>query len=176
MDKASAEDEKVTVMRAFVARRPKNGKQRRGATVVEFAIVGPVLILLLIGFSVLTMGVFRYQQVAYLARQGGRYASTHGAQYRVDNGLPSGDSTVWSSDVRDNGVLPWTASIDPEALTTAISWSAGNNKANAANPASGSTSTIDNSVTVTVTYDWLPEGFLSGPIQLTSTVTMPMHY
>lgn len=132
--------------------------------------------LLLIGFAVLTMGVFRYQQVAYLARQGARYASTHGAQYRVDNGMPVGDTTVWSNDIRNNGILPWTASINPDALTTTVSWSAGNNKANAADPSSGSTSTIDNSVTVTVTYDWFPEVFLTGPYQLNSTVTMPMHY
>jgi Flp pilus assembly protein TadG len=163
-------------MNTSITRRRKPTCKRRGAAVVEFAVIGPVVMLLLIGFAVLTMGVFRYQQVAYLARQGARYASTHGAQYRVDSELPPGDEAVWTTDVRESGILPWIAAMNPDQLTTTVSWSAGNNKANAANTAAGSESTIDNSVTVTVAYNWLPEAFLGGPIQLTSTVTMPMHY
>ncbi|RIK78612.1 MAG: hypothetical protein DCC68_15005 [Planctomycetota bacterium] len=151
-------------------------RNRRGAAVLEFAVVGPVVMLLLIGFAVLTIGVFRYQQVAYLARQGARYASTHGAQYRVDNDLPAGDAAVWSEDIRTSGILPWTASMNAADLATSSSWSAGNNKANAADPGASSDPTINNSVTVTVTYAWFPEAYLVGPFSLTSSATMPMHY
>jgi len=35
---------------------------------------------------------------------------------------------------------------------------------------------VANNVTVTVTYRWMPEVFLGGPIDLTSTSTMPMTY
>jgi Flp pilus assembly protein TadG len=149
---------------------------RRGAAAVEFAIVGPVVMLLLIGFAVLATGVFRYQQVAYLARQGARYASTHGAQFRVDNNLAKGDAAVWSEDIRTTGILPWSASMASTSLTTSATWSAGNNKANAAEPSAGSDPTVNNSVTVTVTYAWFPEAFLVGPYNLTSSATMPMHY
>jgi hypothetical protein len=33
-----------------------------------------------------------------------------------------------------------------------------------------------NTVTVTVTYRWLPEAYLAGPLTLTSHATMPMSY
>ncbi len=32
------------------------------------------------------MGIYRYQQVASLAREGARYASVHGSQYAADTG------------------------------------------------------------------------------------------
>ena len=48
--------------------------------------VYPVTILLLLGTVVLGLGVFRYQQVQCLAREGARYASVHGPQYAADSG------------------------------------------------------------------------------------------
>jgi hypothetical protein len=37
-------------------------------------------------------------------------------------------------------------------------------------------SIIQNYVTVTVTYNWMPELYLVGPLTLTSTSKMPMSY
>ena len=54
-------------------------QRRRGAALVETAFVFPVLIVLMIGLIVGALGVFRYQEVASLAREGSRYASLHGA-------------------------------------------------------------------------------------------------
>ena len=150
--------------------------RRQGATVVEFAFVGSFTLLLLIGFAILAAGVFRYQQVAYLAREGARYASTHGAQYRVDHDLPVGTPATWKQEVRDQSVSPHSTSLAPAKLTVDASWSAGDNRANAADPATGFRTTIDNPVTVTVVYAWSPEAFLAGPITLRSTATMPMAY
>jgi Flp pilus assembly protein TadG len=167
---------RVNPMVANAICRLKSRNRRKGATVVEFAVIAPVVFLLLIGFAVLTMGVFRYQQVAYLARQGARYASTHGAQYHVDCRLPPGDQATWSAEIREAGILPWIAALDSDQLTSTVAWSAGDNRANAANAATGFETTIDNRVTVTVTYTWFPEALLAGPFELESVATMPVHY
>jgi Flp pilus assembly protein TadG len=60
-------------------KRPRG--RRRGATLVEFALVLPVLLLLLLGTIIGALGVFRYQQVASMAREAARYAVVHGGQY-----------------------------------------------------------------------------------------------
>lgn len=159
--------------------RPKkfSGRHRRkGAALVEFAIVGPLLLLLLIGFAVLATGVFRYQQIAYLAREGARYASTHGAQYRADQRLPEGDQEVWTQDILDNAILTQMTALDPSRLTVSASWTTGDNRANAGDRSDDFRSTINNSVTVTVSYQWSPEAYVARPITLSSTTTMPMAY
>ena len=68
--------------------RRANSQKRRGATLVEAAIVYSVLFQLLIGMIVGGLGVFRYQQVASLAREGARYASVRGTQYATNTGIP----------------------------------------------------------------------------------------
>lgn len=166
-------------MRRAADTRPRRFRARtcrKGTTVVEFAVVGPIALLLLIGFAVLAMGVYRYQQVAYLARAGSRYAMTHGAQCRADHRMPEGTMTTWEQDIRDNGVLPRCSALDPASLTVNATWSAGDNEGNAADGSTDSTSTVHNAVTVTVSYQWFPEAYLGSPITLTSSSTMPMAY
>ncbi len=152
------------------------GCVRRGATVVEFALVAPLVMLLLLGFAVLAVGVYRYQEIAYLAREGARYASTHGAQYRADNRLSAGNSTVWTQEIRDTAVLPKASALDPEYLTATANWSAGSNWANAGDASTSFSSTVKNTVTVTVTYQWFPESFWIGPVTLQSSATAPTAY
>jgi len=160
-------------MRSF--RKPRR-RNRRGATLVEFAIVGPIVLLFLIGFAILSMAVYRYQQIAHLAREGARYASSHGAQYRADHHLAAGSATSWTQEIRDQAVLPKSTVLNPSKLAVAANWSAGNNRANPGNPATGFTTTVNNQVTVTVSYQWIPEGYLAGPYTLTSTAAVPMTY
>ena len=62
---------------------------RRGVQVVETAIVLPVVMMLTLGTCSTAMGVYYYQLVATLAREGARYASVHGSQYAAVRGLPS---------------------------------------------------------------------------------------
>lgn len=157
-------------------RRGQSKPYRKGATTVEFAIVGPIVLLLLIGAAILTLGTYRYQQVAYLARVGARYASTHGAQYRSDNRLTEGTTPTWKQDIRENGVLPYRSALDLDQLTVDASWTTGDNVANAADSSTSSATSIPNSVSVTVSYQWLPEAFLRNPITLSSSATMPMSY
>jgi hypothetical protein len=166
--------------------------RRRGATVVECAVVYPVTFLLLLGLVVGGLGVFRYQEVAALARAGARYASTHGAQFRKDAGmgtgtpgsngtsqsgwwwydadpnLSSGSNTSWTQDTYDNGVRPNQVALDKQSLAVKVGWPAVINQSDKADNWPGSR------VSVTVTYQWLPEAFLIGPISLTSTSTMPI--
>ena len=97
-------------------RRAVRRAVRDGATTVEFAVIAPIVFLLLIGFAVMALGVYRYQQVGFLARVGARYASTHGAQYRTDHRLPPGTLDDWIEDIRVNGVLPQASMMTPESI------------------------------------------------------------
>jgi Flp pilus assembly protein TadG len=141
---------------------------RRVATTVECAIVLPLTFFLLLGLIVGGMGVFRYQEVASLARQGSRYASTHGAQYRKDAGLPIGTSTAWSQEIYDNAIRPNVVALDPDRLSYSVEWPDVINQPGKPDNWPGSW------VQVTVTYQWFPEVFLVGPINLTSTSRVPI--
>lgn len=144
---------------------------------IEFAIVGPVLFLLLFCFLILALGVYRYQQVAYLARHGARYASTHGAQYRADKRLGTGDTDAWTEDIRTNGILPRCAGLHTDRLTVDADWSAGDNTTNTDSGQTGDFNSLNqNTVTVTVTYTWLPPAYIVGPINMSSNATVAMSY
>src|SRR3954447_5401721 len=96
---------------------------RRGTTIAEAAIVLPVAMLLLIGLMVGGFGVFRYQEVAHLAREGTRYASTHGGRYTHD-GMPAktGIASVTSSDVLTSYLVQQTVLLDSSLLQVSVSW------------------------------------------------------
>ena len=54
----------------------RNNKKRRGAAMVEVAVLIPIMVVLVaLAIDVVT-GVFRFHQVATLARTGARYAAT----------------------------------------------------------------------------------------------------
>jgi Flp pilus assembly protein TadG len=136
-------------------------RSRRGAAVVEGALVFPVVFLFILGLIVGGMGVFRYQEVAHLAREASRYASLHGAKYAQDNGK----ALTTANDVYNNAVLPNVAALDVSKLPVpTVTWS---------DPTQtpGQTSTV----TVTVTYNWVPELFLP-PMTLSSTSTEVVAY
>src|SRR5215475_16070086 len=98
-------------------RRPRNG-----ATVLECAIVLPIALFLFIALVIGTTGVFRYQETATLAREGARYASTHGYQYRKDAGMTMGTAEVWRTDIYENGIKPKIVGLDPADLTVTVAW------------------------------------------------------
>jgi hypothetical protein len=85
--------------------RETNAQRRPGTYVVECAIVYPVTFFLILSIIFGSAGVFRYQEMASLAREAARYGSTHGAQYRKDAGLSVG--TAGSSEESDS-----TAPVD----------------------------------------------------------------
>jgi len=142
--------------------------KRAGAHAVESAIILPITLFLLIGLVVGAIGVFSYQEVACLAREGARYASTHGAQWRTDAGLLPGTSTDWTNDIIANGIQPHEINLDQTRLNITCSWPPVSNQPTHPDNWPGS------KVTVTVTYTWLPSNYLTGPYTLTSTSQLPI--
>jgi Flp pilus assembly protein TadG len=170
---------------------------RRGVTLLECAIIYPLVFLLLLGMVIGGIGIYRYQEVASQARAAARYASTHGAQFRKDASLgtgtagtsagtqggllwyqanptsAAGSDTSWTGDVYDSSIRPNLIALDPSSLTVQVGWP----------PVKNPSGTIvqnnpDNwpgsQVTVTVTYQWLPDLYFIGPINLSSTSSMPI--
>jgi Flp pilus assembly protein TadG len=142
---------------------------RRAASLVEFAVVAPVTFLLLIGLLVGGMGIFRYQEVAMLAREGSRYASVHGAQYAADTGLPA----ATAQDVYNNAIVANNVSLDLSQVQYSVTWNT-DNRLYHTNIVNGTVVPTTNTVKVTITYTWIPEAFLGG-ITLTSTSETPMY-
>jgi Flp pilus assembly protein TadG len=155
---------------------PIRRDRRPGVTIIEGAIVYPVLLTLLLILIVGAMGIFRYQQVASLARQGARYASVHGYQYSLDNKLPA----ATADDVR-NVIVANAVNLDTSAsaLQVSVTWNTDNQQYHTVTvtDANGfqNVTPVLNTVSVTVTYYWLPEAFLGG-ITMTSTSTVQMCY
>jgi Flp pilus assembly protein TadG len=146
---------------------PRYGR-RRGTHVVEAAVIYPVTFLIMLALVVGAMGIFRYQQVSYLTREGARYASVHGRQYRKDVGLPQGAATDWQNDMVTNAINPNVVALDPTMLTVTASWPDVPTLPGVPDNRPGS------KVTVTVSYQWMPEFLVGGPINLKSTSTMPI--
>jgi Flp pilus assembly protein TadG len=132
---------------------------RRGASIVETAVVFPLTILLFLGTITLGLGVFRYQQVQALAREGARYASVHGPQYASDN-----SSSYATSQTVLTYVETLAVGLQSNNLTCTVTW----------NP-TPPTTTAPSTVSVQLTYHWVPEGYFT-PLNLTSTSVMPVTY
>jgi Flp pilus assembly protein TadG len=135
-----------------------NRRRRRGTAIVEQAIVCPMMILLFLGTFILGLGVFRYQQISMLAREGARWASVHGPTYQAEN--PS-TAPITSQNVYNNAVAPKMVGLNPAELTCTLT----------PTPMTSTATTA----TVTVTYYWVPESLFS-PITFSSTSTMPITY
>jgi Flp pilus assembly protein TadG len=145
-----------------------NSAHRRGATIVEFAIVGPIALFLLIGLLVGGMGIFRYQEVAYLSRQASRYASVHGTRYASETGQPAASA----QDVYDNAIAGQNVGLDLSQLNYSISWNTDNNPSHT-QTVNGQQVSVTNKVRVTITYQWIPEAYCGG-VTMTSTSETPM--
>jgi Flp pilus assembly protein TadG len=141
--------------------------RRRGATAVEYAIIAPLLFLLIVGLIVGGLGVFRYQEVAHLAREGARYASVHGMEYATDSKQPAAtQDSIYKEVILARGV-----GLDKNCLKCVVTW----DKYNAPQTVAADGSVTGNIVSVTVNYQWIPEGFLGG-ILLSSTSKLPMSH
>lgn len=64
--------------------RRSEGKKERGATLVEFSLVLPILFLVLVGIFEIGMAFKSYLTVAYLAREGARLAAFTGTDPNAD--------------------------------------------------------------------------------------------
>jgi Flp pilus assembly protein TadG len=155
----------------MLTRHPCLCRRRRGVTTIEVALVSPILLALMLGLMIGALGVFRYQQVASLAREGARWASVHGGQYQKETGNP--EATPLS--IYQNAIAPHMVDLDVNALSYSVTWSADENPYHTVIDANGNLVKVTNTVTVTVSYQWVPEGYFPGAT-FTSTSTLPMSY
>jgi Flp pilus assembly protein TadG len=168
-----------------------NHCRRRGATAVEAAFIYPITFFIMLALLVGGMGVFRYNEVAYLAREAARYASVHGDQYAQDNAaaITAGSTPQVTTDYITNNIVKANGiALDPSQLAVTVTFNSPSGSTDWGNvwPGShppftqstinGQSASVTNTVSVTVTYQWMPELFLVGPIPLTSTSVMPMCY
>ena len=144
-------------------------RQRYAATMVEFAIVGSLALLVVLGLLVGGMGVFRYVEIASLAGECSRWASVHGRLYQQDTGIPAATAL----DVYNNVIAMQAAGLKLNPADCNVTWQPslpiGNRPYRLVN-----NQVVPNTVTVTITYQWLPEAFVAGPITLSSTSVSPM--
>ena len=156
----------------------RRSKQPRcGTTAVEMALVISVLLFLIIGLIVCGFGVFRYQQVACLSREGARWASARGGDYQKDTKLNS----PTRQEIIDRAVLPLAVGMDPEKLTVQVEWidrgsgtvwdwDAALKDVRSITPDG---EYVSNAVRVTVSYQWSP-GLFWDPVTVRSVCEMPM--
>jgi Flp pilus assembly protein TadG len=144
---------------------------RTGTTLVESALVYPVLFIIVMAIVLLGTAVFRYQQVCHAAREGARYASVHGARYAADTGLPAAtQDSIYSNVV--SPMVPW---VQSGGVT--VTWNTSNSQARVitvTNPATNQqqVQNVSNTVSVTVTYTWDTGWFGSIPVSSTSVAVM----
>lgn len=145
-------------------------QKRRGAAMYEGAMVISITTLLLAGSVIAGLGVYRYQQVAFLARSAARYASVHGGQFAEDTGNPM----ATSDSIYNQVIKPGAIGLDLNQLKYTVAWDNANEMPlYMANPATNQY--LRNRVTVTISYTWVPEAFLSG-MTLSSTSVMEVSY
>lgn len=116
-------------------RLSKPGRRRPGATVVEAALVLPVILLLLYGVLCGAIMVLTVDQVDAAAREGARYASVRGASYAFNTGRSAATADDITQVVKAQGVT-----LDPALTTVNVSWQGSNRPGNY--------------VTVEVVYQW----------------------
>jgi hypothetical protein len=147
-----------------------HAKKRTAMTTVECAIVFPLTFLLLMGILVGGAGMFRYQEMAHLARLASRYAATHGTQWARE----TGNAPATPTDIYNATVVPGAVGLDLSQLTYLVTYDRSNDVYHA-DPVNGQVVATYNTVSVRLTYQWIPESFLGG-ITLTSTSVMPMSF
>ena len=167
--------------------------KRRAGVLIESAIVLPIAFMLILAVIVGGMGIFRYQEVAHLARQTARYAAVHGGQYAQENtsAITAGTlPNVNENYLAQNVAAANAVSLDSSQLSVSVSitthggtydWddTTDNNNRLPYSSYTDSNSNpvyVTNTVQVTVSYQWMPEWSLVGPITLTSTAVVPMSY
>jgi Flp pilus assembly protein TadG len=163
-------------------RRRNLDSPRRGSSMVEAALILPVFFMFILGMVVIGIGIYRYQQVASLAREGARYASVHGSLY-----FAASSNNLQASDIYNNAIAPMAIGLIGANLTYQVQW--GNSATGSfvwTNWVTSSTSTptsptaggatLYNGVKVTVSYNWTPGMYIPGSINLTSTSVMPMSF
>jgi Flp pilus assembly protein TadG len=144
----------------------RNPHRRSAATAVEMAVIAPAFLLLIFILVIGGLGMFRYNQVAHLAREGARYASVHGRDWANETRNPAATPQT----IYEQAILPNAIGLDRTQLSYSVVWDRSNAPKQSVPP---STAPVRNYVYVTVSYQWLPDNIFGGGT-LTSTSKMPM--
>jgi Flp pilus assembly protein TadG len=150
-------------------RRRPDHKRRRGSTLVEYAIVLSTYFLLTFGAIIVGWGMFVSNEVATLAREGARWAAVHGGTWKQENNK---SALTTAADVYTSAIVPHLAGLDTSKLSYTVTWLDSGQMPTYVN---GGGTTVDNRVTVTVNYNWVPQLFLS-PVTFTGKSTMKVSY
>ena len=154
-----------------------------GQGLVEFALVFPVIVLILFGVFDFGRAIYAYNTIANAARQGARVAAVN--QVVTANTRCNEDMPVEDPSNPDWSVLACAASsavslgVQTSDVVVAYAPPASTPKLACPSPPSiTSQVSVGCIVSVTVTYKWTPNtpviGNILGPITLTSTSTMPV--
>src|SRR5262245_59796341 len=117
--------------------------RRSGAVTFETALVFPVVVFLILALVVGAAGVFRYQEVCFLAHEAARYAAVHGGDYQKETNT----AAATSDSIYANAIRPRVMTLDTAQLSYAVSWSNGNSPYSVVGSYS---KPVGNTVTVTV--------------------------
>jgi Flp pilus assembly protein TadG len=143
---------------------------------VETAVVLSLLSTLTLGLIVGGLGVYRYSQVAALAREGARYAAVRGPLYAFEH---PGASAVTANSIYTNAINPTAIGLPSSQLnyTVQVGSQSGSftdwDTTMAADPEYNPNT---KTVSVKVTYNWVPEVPYFPGVTLASTSTMPISY
>lgn len=160
-------------MSAGIGRR--GGREARGQSLVEFSLVFPIIVLLIVGFFEIGRAVFAFNTLANAARQAVRVATV--------NQLPDVTDCDETRPIEDPYEPHW--SIRGCAIAAANVLGVGaSNVSVAYEPPPGTTLSCDPTlhvgciVTVTVTYDFSVStpfvSMLIGPIAMSQSSSMPI--
>jgi Flp pilus assembly protein TadG len=162
--------------------------QRRGSSSVETAVVVPVGVILITCLMAASLGVSQYHQVAHLACEAARFASTHGGQYAQDNATAIGLGTfpnvnenyITTQTITSNAIgldlTKLTASVSINTANGTFDWDDTTHNNNRVLTSTSAQGTSTNTVVVNLTYRWTPPVFPISPITFTATSVQAMMY
>lgn len=148
--------------------------RRTAAAMIEFAVGLSVLLLLVLGLIVVGLGIFRYNQVAHLAREGARFACVRGSQYASEENTKAATAEDVTAFIKDLAV-----GLDLDAMACTVTWDKSNAPTYADPNSTPPGRPVANRVIVTVNYKWSPEWLtelLGAEIVLSSTADLPMEH
>lgn len=171
-----------------MSHRSRRGAQR-GQGLAEFALVFPIVVLLLVAAADIGRAVYAYTSIANAARQGARVAA-------VNQLYPDGSDTTCAEnmpveDISVGGTPTWSTracaasaatslGLSPSSVVVSYAAPSGSSLACPAGPAPSAATPfhVGCIASVTVSYTWAPitpiiSSFM-GPITMTSTSQMPV--
>ena len=122
----------------------------QGQDLVEFALLLPLLLLLLLGIIEFGIAVFDYNSIANVGREVARYGSVHPSESTLEKFIFVDDKTEYTEDIKR-----WTRGLLNDTETLSITYALDNDDDQG--------SVLSSTVQVTVTYKYQ---FLTGPVIL----------